>query len=83
MSLLTNYISVVVLIEIIHLSITAGIVELWVISFLEIDHIFPLKAVDINELSYLCGCKRAVSIGLVTAIIDGESQSSKEVNTYV
>ena len=50
-------------------------VELWVISFVEIGHIFPLIVVDINKLSYL--------IGLVTAIVDGESQSSKEVNAYV
>ena len=35
-------------------------VELWVISFLEISHMFPLIAVDINELSYLCGSKRVV-----------------------
>ena len=35
-------------------------VELWVISFLEISHIFPLVVVDINELSYPCRSKRAV-----------------------
>ena len=28
-------------------------VELWVISLSEIGHMFPLIAVDINELSYL------------------------------
>ena len=32
-------------------------VEVWVISFLEIGHMFP---VDTNELLYLCGSKRAV-----------------------
>ena len=58
-------------------------VELWVISFLEIGHIFPLIVVDITELSYLCGHKRAVSIGLITAIVDGESLLSKEVNANV
>ena len=35
-------------------------VELWVISLLEIGHTFPLIAVDRNQLSYLCGRKRAV-----------------------
>ena len=35
-------------------------VELWVISFLEISLVFPLIAVDINELMYLCRSKRAV-----------------------
>ena len=30
-----------------------GCVELWVISFLDIGCMFPLIAVDINELSYL------------------------------
>ena len=35
-------------------------VELWVISVLEIGHMFPLIAVDINELLYLYGSKRAV-----------------------
>ena len=35
-------------------------VELWVISVLEIGHVFPLIAVDINELAYLCGSKRVV-----------------------
>ena len=35
-------------------------VELWVISFLEIGHIFPLIVVDINELLYLCRSKRVV-----------------------
>ena len=44
------------------------LVELWVISFLEISHMSPLIAVDINELSYLCRSK-AQSIGLVTAIV--------------
>ena len=29
-------------------------VELWVISFLEIGCMFPLIAVDINEVAYLC-----------------------------
>ena len=29
-------------------------VELWMISLLEISCIFPLIAVDINELLYLC-----------------------------
>ena len=57
-------------------------VELWVISVLEISHMFPLIAVDINELVYLYGSKRA-SIGIVTASVDGESQSSKEVMNYV
>ena len=35
-------------------------VELWVISLLEISHIFPLIVVDISELSYLCRSKRVV-----------------------
>ena len=35
-------------------------VELWVIAFLEISHIFLLIAVDINELSYLYSSKRVV-----------------------
>ena len=34
-------------------------VELWVISVLEISCAFPLIAVDINELAYLCSTKRA------------------------
>ena len=33
-------------------------VELWVISFLEISHMFPLIAVDTNKLSYLCRSKK-------------------------
>ena len=57
-------------------------VELWVISFLEISHIFPLMVVDLNELLYLCRSK-GQSIGLVTAIVDGESQSSKEEMNYI
>ena len=57
-------------------------VELWVISFLEINHIFPLIALDISELLYLSVIK-GQSIGLLTAIVDGESQLSKEVNAYV
>ena len=57
-------------------------VKLWVISFLEIGHMVPMIAVDINELLYLCGSK-GQSIGLVTAIVDGESQSSKEVTNYI
>ena len=36
------------------------LVELWVISLLEIGHKFPLIAVDINELLYLCRSERAV-----------------------
>ena len=38
--------------------------------------------VDINELLYLCGSK-GWSIGLVTAIVDGESQMSKEVMDHI
>ena len=56
-------------------------VELWVISFLEISCMFPQIAVDINELSYLCGSK-GQSIGLITAIVDSESQLSKEVTNH-
>ena len=56
-------------------------VELWVISLLEIGHIFPLIVVDIKELSYLCRSK-IQSIGFVTAIVDGESQLSKEAMNY-
>ena len=52
------------------------------ISLLEIGHIFPLIVVDINELSYLCGSK-GQSIGLVTAIGDGECQMSKKVIDYI
>ena len=36
------------------------IVELWVDFLLEISCIFPLTAVDINELLYLCRSKLAV-----------------------
>ena len=57
-------------------------VELWVISILEIGHMFPLIAVDINEVTYLCKIK-GQSIGLVTASVDGESQLSKEVMNYI
>ena len=57
-------------------------VELWVISFLEIGCMFPLIVVDINELLYLYSSKRVVC-RLVTAIVDGESQSSKEVTNYI
>ena len=35
-------------------------VELCVISFLEIGHMFPLMAVDTNELFYLYRSKRVV-----------------------
>ena len=52
------------------------------ISLLEISCIFQLIVVDINKLLYLCGSK-GWSIGLVTAIVDGESQLSKEVTDYV
>ena len=52
------------------------------ISLLEIGHIFPLIVVDINERSYPAEVK-GWSIGLVTAIVDGESQMSKEVTDYV
>ena len=59
-----------------------GVLNCGLISLPEIGHIFPLIAVDIiNELSYLCGSK-GQSIGLVTAILDGESQVSKEVMDY-
>ena len=47
-----------------------------------IGHIFPLIAVDINELSYLRRSKRQ-SIGLATAIVDGGSQLSKDVMNYI
>ena len=33
-------------------------IELWVISVLEMGHIFPLIAVDINELLYLSRSKK-------------------------
>ena len=62
--------------------LTIIIVELWVISVLEIGHAFPLIAVDINELTYLCGSKRTVYRPF-TASVDGESQSSKEVTNYI
>ena len=52
------------------------------ISLLEIGCIFPLIAVDINELSSSVEVK-GWSIGLVTAILDGESQTSKEVTDYI
>ena len=52
------------------------------ISLLEISRIFQLIVVDINKLLDLCGSK-GWSIGLVTAIVDGESQLSKEVTDYV
>ena len=45
-----------------------------VTSVLEISCAFPLIVVDIYELMYLCGSK-GQSIGLVTDIVDGESQS--------
>ena len=51
--------------------------ELWVISFLEINGIFPLIAVDVNELVPL-QLYKGQSIGLVTAIVDGEHQLSKK-----
>ena len=54
-------------------------VELWVISLLEISHIFPLIVVDINEPVEVGG----QTIGLLTDIVDGESQSSKEVMNYI
>ena len=57
-------------------------VEFLVISLLEISHMFPLIAVDIDELLYLCRSKRGF-IGLVAANVDGESQLSKEVMNYV
>ena len=57
-------------------------VELWVISFLEIGCMFPLIVVDINELSYLCGSRRA-GYRPFTANVDGESQSSKEVMNQI
>ena len=44
------------------------------ISLLEISCNFLLIAVNINELTYLCGSK-GWSIGLVTPIFDGESQT--------
>ena len=65
-----------------HIFYTPLSVELWVISFLEISHTFPLIAVDINELAYLCRVE-GQSIGLVTASVDGESQLSKEVTNYI
>ena len=51
------------------------------ISLLEIGHIFPLIVVDIHELSSLE--VKGWSIGLATAFLDGESQTSKEVMGYV
>ena len=39
--------------------------------------------VDKNELAYLSVAVEGWSIGLVTAIVDGESQLSKEVMNYV
>ena len=33
--------------------------------------------------SHTSGVVKGQSIGLVTAIVDGESQSSKEVNAYI
>ena len=56
-------------------------VELWVISFLELGCMFPLIVVDINELLYLP--VKGQTIVLVTANVDGESQSSKEVSNYI
>ena len=48
------------------------------ISLLEISHMFPLIVVDHTSAEV-----KGWSIGLVTAIIDGESQTSKEVMDYV
>ena len=53
------------------------------ISLLQISHIFPLIVVDINELSHTSAEVKEQSIGLVTAILDGESQMSKEVMDYI
>ena len=53
-----------------------------VISILEIGHAFPLIVVDINELDTSVAVK-GWSKGLVTVIVDGESQSSKEVTNHI
>ena len=53
------------------------------ISLLEISCIFPLVAVDVNELLYLCIKVKGWSIDLVTAILDGESQTAKELMDYI
>ena len=57
-------------------------VELWVISFLEISHMFPLV---VGDIMYSCTSVevKGQSIGLVTAIVDGESQSSNKVMNYI
>ena len=45
------------------------------------QNVFPLIAVDMNEPLYLCRSKRQ-SICVVTALVDGESQSLKEETNY-
>ena len=46
---------------------------------IEISHVFPLIAVDINELVYLCGRKKMVYRPYYSC----ESQSSKEVTDHI